>query len=509
MYARLFSMGLSGIDCFRVIVEVDCIQSVPSFDIVGLPDTAVKESRDRVRHVMHNLGFHFPTSKITVNLAPAHLKKNGPVYDLPILLALLISTRQFSADCDDYCFVGELSLSGDVMPIQGVLPMVIKAREAGFKGIFVPEQNRTEAALIDGIDVYGAKTVKEILSHLKGESLITPSEKSDFSKAQRESLLLDFADVKGQEMAKYAMEIAAAGGHNVLMIGSPGSGKSMIAKRLPSILPPLTFEEAIECTKIHSVAGELNEENPFVVSRPFRSPHHTISSPGLSGGGTNPKPGEISMAHNGVLFLDELPEFPRVTMEVLRQPLEDGKVTIARVASTITYPCKTMLVAAMNPCPCGYYGSEQRQCNCNPQSVQRYLSKISGPLLDRIDIHVEVSAVKYDEISSDDKGLSSAEMKAVVMAAREFAKERLEFYNIDCNAHIPSSLMTELCPLDDKAKEVMQMAFDNLGLSARAYDKMLKVSRTIADMDKSEVIKAAHLKQAIQFRTLDRKFWDR
>lgn len=509
MYARLFSMGLSGIDCFRVMVEVDCMQAVPSFDIVGLPDVAVKESRDRVRHVVHNLGFRFPTAKVTVNLAPAHLKKNGPVYDLPILLAILISTKQFSADCDRYCFVGELSLSGDVRAVNGVLPMVIKARESGFEAIFVPEQNRSEAALIDGIKVFGVKNVKDVLLHLKGEALIPEAEKSNFSDEQKKNLLLDFADVKGQETAKYAMQIAAAGGHNVLMIGAPGSGKSMLAKRLPSILPPLSFDEAIECTKIHSVAGELNEEKPFVVTRPFRSPHHTISSPGLSGGGTNPKPGEISMAHNGVLFLDELPEFSRAAMEVLRQPLEDGRVTISRVASTVTYPCRTMLVAAMNPCPCGYYGSSQRECTCSPQAVQRYLSKISGPLLDRIDLHVEVLPVKYDEISSTEKGISSAQMREVVMDARQFQQERMSAHKIDCNAHIPPSLIAEMCPLDDKAKAVLQKAFEKLGLSARAYDKMLKVARTVADMDKSEVIRSAHVMQAVQFRTLDRKFWSK
>ena len=509
MYARLHSMGLSGIDCFRVAVEVDCIQAMPSFDIVGLPDVAVKESRDRVRHVVHNLGFRFPTSKVTVNLAPAHLKKNGPVYDLPIFLAILLSTKQVSFDCDRYCFVGELSLSGDVRAIQGVLPMVIKAREAGFEAIFVPYQNRSEAALIDGIKVYGVKNAKDVIRHLKGEEFIPEAEKLDFCDEQKRSLLLDFADVKGQETAKYAMQIAAAGGHNVLMIGAPGSGKSMLAKRLPSILPPLSFDEAIECTKIHSVAGELNDDRPFVVSRPFRSPHHTISSPGLSGGGTNPKPGEISMAHGGVLFLDELPEFSRAAMEVLRQPLEDGKVTISRVASTVTYPCRTMLVAAMNPCPCGYFGSQQRQCTCSPTAVQRYLSKVSGPLLDRIDLHVEVMPVKYEEISSLEKGISSAQMREVVFGAREFQRERMQAHGIDCNAHIPPSLITELCPMDDNAKATLKKAFDKLGLSARAYDKMLKVSRTIADIEKSEIIRASHILQAVQFRTLDRKFWNR
>ncbi len=509
MYAHLSSMGLCGIDCFAVSVEVDCMQSMPSFDIVGLPDTAVKESRDRVRHAMHNNGFRFPAAKVTINLAPAHLKKSGPVYDLPIFLAMLLSTGQFHADTDPYCFVGELSLSGDIRPVQGVLPMVIQARADGFRAIFVPRENAAEASLIDGIEVYGAENVQQILHHLEGKELLTPTPKTDFSAVQREQELLDFADVKGQDSAKYAMKIAAAGGHNLLMIGAPGSGKSMLAKRLPSILPPPSFEEAIECTKIHSVAGELNAKHPFVVTRPFRAPHHTISAAGLSGGGSNPKPGEISLAHNGVLFLDELPEFSRAAMEILRQPLEDGCVTIARVSSTVTYPCRTMLVAAMNPCPCGYYGSGKRPCTCTPTAVQKYLSRISGPLLDRIDLHIEVLPIEYEEISSRKAGESSAEMRREVARAREFSAERLEKYHIDCNAHIPPSLMQTLCPLSDKANALMKASFDKLGLSARAHDKLLKVSRTIADMNGSEVIEAAHLMQAIQYRSLDRKFWSK
>ncbi|MBQ3969212.1 MAG: YifB family Mg chelatase-like AAA ATPase [Clostridia bacterium] len=508
MVERCTGMGLAGIESFKVTVEADLSSGLPSFDIVGLPDAAVKESRDRVRSAMKNCGFEFPLGKITVNLAPADTRKVGPLYDLPISIVLLKLSGQLDAKIDDSVFIGEISLSGEVNSVNGILPMTIEAQKLGFKRIFVPYPNRAEAAVVKNIEVYPVKDIARLHSHLSGKK---PIEKADPEKltVTQGDFTVDFSQVKGQYEAKRALEIAAAGSHNVLLVGPPGSGKSMLAQRLSTILPDMTFEETIETTKIHSIAGNIPSGLSLITQRPFRAPHHTISPMGLAGGGSVPSPGEISLAHNGVLFLDEFPEFSRTTMEVLRQPLEDGTVTISRVSGTLTYPCSVAMVCAMNPCPCGYYGTGIKKCTCTPAAVTRYLNKISGPLLDRIDIHIEVPAVKYEELSSTLPAEKSEDIRKRVNKARAIQTQRFKDISVNANSRIPSGKLHDFCRLDDKADQILKYAFEKLGMSSRAYSKVLKVARTIADLEGSEIIKSDHIAEAIQYRSLDRKYWNR
>ena len=505
MFSKVRSMGLFGLNAFPVDVEVEISKGLPSFDIIGLGDVVVRESRDRIKAALRSVGVNLPAAKIVVNLAPADTKKSGSVTDLAISVALLSINGNITGDTDGCAFIGEVSLNGDIRGVNGVLPMVITAKKAGVKSVFVPAENAYEASVCDGVTIYGVRNLAEVISHFEGD-FIEACPPYVVKESQRFDNL-DFADVKGQSYAKKALEIAACGGHNALLIGSPGSGKSMLAKRLPSILPSMTFEESIETTNVHSVSGLLDKETPLVTIRPFRSPHHTISAAGLAGGGGIPKPGEISLAHNGLLFLDEFAEFSRQTLEILRQPLEDRKVTISRASGTVSYPCSFMLVAAMNPCPCGYFGHPSKKCICSEKQVSNYLSKISGPMLDRFDLHIEVAPVEFESISSAEKEESSAAIRERVQRVREIQNERFKGTDITCNARITSDILHDVCPVDDAAKEMLKNVFDRLGLSARAYDRILKVSRTIADMNGNAVISKQDIAQAVQYRSLDRKYW--
>ncbi len=510
MLVKTYGSAVDGINAGTITIEVNISKGI-NFYLVGLPDSAVKESQQRIISALNTNGYKWPGKKIVINMAPADIRKEGSSYDLPIAMGVLAASEQIKPDIlEKYIIMGELSLDGNVNPIKGALPIAINAKEAGFKGVILPKQNTNEAAVVENLEVYGVEHITEIIDFINGNKNLE-NVKIDINEEFVKCISdvdIDFADVKGQENVKRALEIAAAGGHNIILIGPPGSGKTMLAKRIPGILPKLSVEEAIETTKIHSVAGKTGGESSLMLQRPFRSPHHTISDVALVGGGTYPQPGEISLAHNGVLFLDELPEFKRTVLEVMRQPLEDRVVSISRAKFSVEYPASLMLVASMNPCPCGYYNHPEKECVCSPNMVQRYMSKISGPLLDRIDIHLEVTPVSFDKLSEVKPAEKSSEIQSRVVKAREIQSLRFKNdKNVYCNAQMNSKLIKKYCNLDANCLSLLKNAMEKLDLSARAYDRIIKLSRTIADLDNQENIKVSHIAEAIHYRSLDRESW--